>query len=79
MCTLYRIVHNLIYFPTNVFLPKYNSVVPAPFTNLLHKPIHSLQFCSVSCILWNNLPQEALVADLISSFKSLVHPIFLYP
>ena len=30
-------------------------------------------------VLRNNLPQEALAADSISSFKSLVHPIFLHP
>ena len=33
MCTLYKIVHNLIYFPSSVVLPKHNSVVPTP---LLH-------------------------------------------
>ena len=27
-------------------------------------------------VSWNNLCQEDLVADSISSFKSLVHPIF---
>ena len=32
---LYKIVHNLIYFPSNVVLPKHNSVVPTP---LLHQP-----------------------------------------
>ena len=30
-------------------------------------------------VSWNNLCQEDLVADSISSFKSLVHPIFFIP
>ena len=35
MCTLHYVVLNLIYFPSNVVLPKHNSVVP---TLLLHQP-----------------------------------------
>ena len=46
MCTLYKIAHNLIYFSSNVFLPKHNSAVPTPFTNFLHKPMHSVHLLS---------------------------------
>ena len=35
LCTLYKIVHNLVYFPPNVISPKYISVTPEPF---LHQP-----------------------------------------
>jgi len=53
MCTLYKTVQYLIYFPSNVVLPKHNSVVPTP---LLHQPFARDQcilfiFCPVSCIL----------------------------
>ena len=71
----------IIYFPSNIVLPKHNSVVP---TSLLHQPFaRTNAFCSSfipsAVSLWNNLPQEALAADSISSFKALVHPIFLHP
>jgi len=80
MCTLYKIVHNLIYFPSNVVLPKHNSVVPTP---LLHQPFaRTNAFCSsfvLSAVsLWNNLPQEALAADSISSSNKLYYPFRAY-
>ena len=34
LCTLYKIVHNLVYFPPNVISPKYISVTPEPFLHL---------------------------------------------
>jgi len=51
MCTLYKIVHNLIYFPSNVVLPKHNSVVPTPLTFCTNQFI----FCPISCITGVNL------------------------
>ena len=62
LCTLYRIVYDLIYFPPNVLRPKHNSVAPTP---LLHQPFartnayHS-SFVPSSTSLWNNLPHDAL-------------------
>lgn len=78
LCTLYRIVHNLAYFPPNVVLPKQNSNTSVP---LLYQPFarttayHS-SFLPSSATLWNNLPYEAIAANTIHSFKSLISPHF---
>ena len=63
MCTLHYVVLNLIYFPSNVVLPKHNSVVP---TLLLHQPFawtnaFCLSFVPSAVSLWNNIPQNYVV------------------
>jgi len=55
------IVHNLIYFPSNI-LPNTTLLYLHPyFTNLLHEPMHSVHLlsCQLNPYVWNNLPQEA--------------------
>ncbi len=80
MCTLYKIVYNLIYFPPDVITPKLNSTALLP---LLHQPFsrttaHQSSFVPSSVSLWNNLPHNALLSTSVPSFKSSVHPLFLY-
>ena len=81
LCTLYKIVHKLIYFPVDILPLRSNLSAPVP---LLHQPFARTNsffssFVLSSISLWNNLPHEALTADSIHSFKSSLCPLFLCP
>ena len=78
LCTLYKVVYDLIYFPSHVLSPMYK---PA---QLLHQPFARTNsffssFVPSSVSVWNNLPYNALTADSICSFKSSIRPFFLCP
>ncbi len=66
LCTLYRIVYDLVYFPPNVISPKHNST--CYFTSHLHVPLHITHLLFLLLYLYS-----------IHSFKSSVTPIFLCP
>ena len=81
LCTLYKIVHKLIYFPVDILPLRSNLSAPVP---LLHQPFARTNsffssFVLSSISLWNNLPHEALTADSIHSFKSSLCPLFFCP
>jgi len=81
LCTLYKIVHNLVYFPPNVISPKYSSVTvtPEPF---LYQPsarttTYYSSFVPSSVSVWNNLPSEALTANSIHPINFSYIPLSL--
>ena len=79
LCTLYKIVHKLIYLPVDILPLRSNLSAPVP---LLHQPYARTNsffssFVPSSVSLWNNLPHEALTAYSIHSFKSSLCPLFL--
>ena len=74
LSTMYKIVHNLVYFPPDVFVPRVTALrsssqmlynQPFAHTNAF---FHS--FVPSTCSAWNNLPTSVTHANSISSFKS---------
>ena len=79
LCTVYKIVYDLIYFPSHVLSPRHNPLAPI---KLLHQPFactnaYFSSFVPSSVSLWNNLPYDVLISDSIRSFKSSLRPFFL--
>ena len=81
LCTLYKIVHKLIYFPVDILPLRSNLSAPVPLLNQPFARTNSFfsSFVLSSISLWNNLPHEALTADSIHSFKSSLCPLFICP
>ena len=80
LCTLYKIIHGYFYFPPNVFIPqvsRYNSSSPLLYQPLARTNAFQSSFVLSSVSVWNHLPRDALTAHSITSFKSLVAPLFL--
>lgn len=74
LCTMYKIVHNLVYFPHDVFVPRITTSRSASKL-LYHQPfartnafLHS--FVPNTCSVWNNLPSHNTHACSLSVFKS---------
>ena len=70
LCTMFKIIYKLIYFPHNIFEPRVNTLHTAsdllfsqPFA---HTNSFMFSFVPFTCHAWNSLP---LSADCISSFK----------
>ena len=80
LCTLYKIIHGYFYFPPNIFVPqvsKYNSTLPLLHQPFAHTNTFKSSFVLSSVSIWNHLPHEALTTQSITTFKSLVAPLFL--
>ena len=74
LCTKYKIVHNLVYFPHGVFVPRITTLRSASKL-LYYQPFaHTNAFlhCFVpkTCSAWNNLPNTITHANTLSVFKS---------
>ena len=76
MCSLYKIVHNMTYFPPDIVVPKVTrSYTSTPFT--LYQP-----FAHTNCFLaffvphavshWNSLPESGV------SFATFIHSLTMY-
>ena len=80
LCTMYKILHNLVYFPTGVFVRKSTPLrfaskilfsQPYAHTNAI---LHS--FVPQSCSNWNSLPELATHTSLLTSFKTSLKTCF---
>ena len=74
LCTMYKVVHELVYFPYDLFVPKTTTLrssskllycQPFAHTNAF---FHS--FVPKTCSVWNNLPDYITHANTLSVFKS---------
>ena len=74
LCTMYKVVHELVYFPHDVFVPRTTSLrsstkllyhLPFAHTNAF---LHS--FVPKTCSAWNNLPDYVTYANTLPVFKS---------
>ena len=78
LCTLYKIIHDHFYFPQNIFLPKLTRCALPYQLQQIYARTNAFQSSFVNSVsLWNNLPQEALHAQTIHSFKSFIASLFL--
>jgi len=73
LCTMYKIVHDHVYFLHGVFVPRVTTLRSASKL-VLHQPfartssfLHS--FVPHTCALWNNLPSNITHACTLSAFK----------
>ena len=80
LCSLYKIVHNVTYFPTNIVVPKVTrSYTNTPFT--LYQPIAHTNcflnsFVSHTVSHWNSLPEPVVSAPSLATFKhSLIYAL----
>ena len=81
LCTLFKIVHGLLYFPNDLVVNHHSRYSPHTLP-LLHCPYArttALQksFLPSSISVWNHLPPEALHANSIHRFKLFTAPLFL--
>ena len=74
LCTMYKIVYDLVYFPLSVFVPRVTSLRSGSKV-LYHQPfartnafLHS--FVPNSCSVWNSLPAHITHACSLPVFKS---------
>ena len=70
LCMMYKIIHNLIYFPVGVFVPRVttaNQLYVQPFarTNAYY-----YSFVPSTCSVWNSLPSSVTQCSTLTSFKS---------
>ena len=72
LCTLYKIIHGHFYFPQDIFLPNLTRCALPYQLQQIYARTNAFRssFVINSVSLWNNLPQEALHAQTIHSFKS---------
>ena len=83
LCTLFKIVHGLLYFPSHVVTPDVHSSRHHAYSlPLLHCPYaHTTAFQSSfvpsSISVWNHLPSEALHATSVRTFKLFTVPLFM--
>ncbi len=81
LCFLYRIIHGLLYFPPNVFVPSSTSShYTRPYS--LYQPfartdsyLHS--FLPNTVPQWNTLPEYVVASPSLSSFKRNLSPFTL--
>ena len=70
LCSLYKIVHNMTYFPPDIVVPK---VIPAhlsPCTSPLHIPIFFFSsFVPHAVSHWNSLPESVVSSPSFATFK----------
>ena len=60
LCTMYKVVHELVYFPHDVFVPR-TTTLRSSSTLLYYQPFaHTIaflhSFVSKTCSSWSNLP-----------------------
>ena len=70
---MYKVVHELVYFPHDVFVPRTTTLRSSKL--LYHQPFahtnaffHS--FVPKTCSAWNNLPDYVTYANTLPVFKS---------
>ena len=82
LCSLYKIVHNLSYFPPNIIVPKVTrSYTSTPFT--LYQP-----FAHTNCFLnsfvphcvshWNSLPESVVSSPSLATFKHSLKQYYMH-
>ena len=74
LCTMYKIVNQLIFFPSNMFSPRVTPFQPSS-NHLYYQPFcrtnsYLYSFVLNTCSVWNSLPLSVRSSDSISSFKS---------
>jgi len=72
LCTMFKIIHNLISFPSSVFVPRpsrcRSNVFFQPFAHS-NCFLHSFVPCTISS--WNSLPTNVINALTLPAFKAL--------
>ena len=78
LCMLYKIVHNLCYFPSHIITPRPNVSQRTDRRLLLHQPFANARtntfmysFVPRSVRVWNSLPEQIVTAPM-RSFKNSV-------
>ena len=83
LCTVFKIVHGLLYFPSHVVTPDVRSGRRHAYSlPLLHCPYarttaFQSSFVPNSISVWNHLPCEALHATSVRTFKLFTVPLFM--
>ena len=78
----FKIIHNLVYFPTTIILPLCHHfplgiIMIISYASLLHALItSSTHFYLTPFPLWNNLPSQAVTCTTLSLFKYYTLPLF---
>ena len=78
LCTMYKIVHNLVDFPQDVFVPKsLTRLRSSSLTSTFVQPFartNSLKFSFIphTCSIWNTLPNYITGAESLMAFKRLL-------
>ena len=74
LCTMYKVVSELVYFPHDVFVPR-TTTLRSSYKLLYHQPfahtnafLHS--FVPKTCSAWNNLPDFSTHANTLFVLKS---------
>ena len=69
LCTMYKVVNELVYFPHDVFVPR-TTTLRSSYKLLYHQPfahtnafLHS--FVPKTCSAWNNLPDYVTHANIL--------------
>ena len=73
LSTMYKIVHNLVYFSQGTFVPRVTTLrssSPSLYHQLAHTNAYFHSFVPSSCSAWNNLPTSLTQATSIASFKT---------
>ena len=78
LCTMFKITQDMMYFPTNVFVPKLpDNLRSSSNSFLFYQPFAKsnaflYSFVPFSCSLWNKLPHPITHAPTLSLFKKLL-------
>ena len=81
LCHLFKIIHNLVYFPNNVFVNRERSqrsthhCLSQPFARTNS---YFYSFVPHTISIWNRLPAEAVSLSSISSFKTYLYVVILF-
>lgn len=77
---LFKIIHNLVFFPSNIFVPRERSQyhLRSSHDYCLTQPFartnsYFYSFVPYTISIWNSLPAEAVSLSSINSFKSYLH------
>ena len=82
LCTMYKIVHKLVDFPQDVFIPKSTRLRSSSLTLTFVQPFartNSLKFSFIphTCSIWNTLPNYITGAESLMAFKSFFKTTFV--
>ena len=75
LCMMYKIIHNFIYFPVGVFVPRVTTVSRSSANQLYVQPFartnaYYYSFVPSTCSVWNSLPSSVTQCSTLTSFKS---------
>ena len=81
LCMLYKIVHNLCYFPSHIITPRPNVSQRTDKRLLLHQPFartntFMYSFVPHSVKVWNSLPEQIVTAPMHPLKNSGLHSIY---